>query len=236
MPKKVIALIEMARNLDDVLVNGISVKSSLMESKQKYFDKSYDEVVLENLHLGENRIRIQGRTCNNISGVGSHKRIHMGTIHKPTELESIMLLGDFGVAAVGNGQYEIVHAPNGLNGSVTKSLYPFYTGSLTCKLQLESDVRLLRVDAKAQAVELCINGESRDVAYLHPFEFEVTKHESEDIEIRLYNSLENTFGPLHLGERDKLSMVGPSYFSDMRRYTNEPILFDYGLWSISQMK
>lgn len=236
MPKKVIALIEMARNLDDVLVNGISVKSSLMESKQKYFDKSYDEVVLENLHLGENSIRIQGRTCNNISGVGSHKRIPMGTIHKPTELESIMLLGDFGVAAVGNGQYEIVHAPNGLNGSVTKSLYPFYTGSLTCKLQLESDVRLLRVDAKAQAVELCINGESRDVAYLHPFEFEVTKHESKDIEIRLYNSLENTFGPLHLGERDKLSMVGPSYFSDMRRYTNESILFDYGLWSISQMK
>lgn len=232
----VIALIEMAHHLDEILVNGVHAEVSRRESNLNYFDKSFSRVELTNLHPGENTICIRGKKCNNINGIGSHVRVPMGTEHRATELESIYICGDFGVASLGDGKFEIVKPLTTVCGSVTKSLYPFYLGQLVYKLHLTENVDVIRLDARAQAAELRINGKSKAISYVAPFEFDVSEEEPGEVEIVLYNSLENTFGPLHLAERDRFSMIGPVYFQDMKRYVSDPVLFDYGLWSVTTLK
>lgn len=226
------ALIEMARNLDEIWVNDKLVAVTEEKSMQKYFDHCYDGVMLENLRLGENTIRIRGKKCSNITGIGSHRRVTMGMEHPATELETIFLCGDFGVASVDNGMYEIVQSKKEVTGLMKNAMHPFYAGRLSYKLNLAREIDMISIDAKAQAVALRVDGEIKQLSYLHPFVFEVTNEEGE-VEIVLYNALENTYGPLHLAERDKLSMIGPVYFPDMKRYVKEPVLFDYGLYNIT---
>ena len=232
----VTALIEVARNLEEIEVNGVSVAITAWGSNQKYFDQSFDSIVLENLKPGENSIYIRGKKCSNITGIGCHTRVAMGTEHKPTELESIYLCGNFGVAPSGNGDYEIVKAPKTVKGSVVKSFYPFYVGRCSYSFQLTQSVDAMRIDADAHAVELKINGERKAISYLKPFVFEQLGDCAGEAEIILYNSQENTFGPLHLAERKDFVMIGPVYFPDMKRYVKQPYLFDYGLYALNLLK
>lgn len=237
MPKgPITALIEVARNLDEIKVNGVSTEITAQGSTQKYFDQSFDSIVLDNLRLGENVIYIRGKKCSNITGIGCHTRVAMGTEHRPTELESIYLCGDFGVASVGSGAYEIVSAPEKVTGSVVKALYPFYVGTCAYEIELKQPVDAIQIDADAHAVELRINGETKTISYLKPFVFDHIEGCEGKAEIVLYNSQENTFGPLHLAERNEFSMIGPVYFPDMKRYVREPYLFDYGLYSLTFLK
>ena len=76
-----------------------------------------------------------------------------------------------------------------------------------------------------------MDGKSRGISYLPPFEFAVEG--PGEAELVLYNSLENTFGPLHLSGRQEMSMIGPVYFPDMKRYETEPVLFDFGLDAVT---
>ena len=219
-------LIEMARNLDEVFLNGkpVSVQAG---NTCPYFDPCFDTVVAEDLRVGSNSLRIRGKKCSNINGIGSHTRVPMGATHPATELESVFLCGDFGVASVGGGEYEITEKPEMLRSNATKGLYPFYLGKLSARFTVPEGVTVLRADGKARAAQLLINGKSQGTSYLPPFEFSVK--EQGEAELVLYNSLENTFGPLHLSGRQEMSMIGPVYFPDMKRYEKEPVLFDYGL-------
>ena len=160
----------------------------------------------------------------------------MGCEHNPTELETIYLCGNFCVANDGNGEYEIVSPAEYLRGSATFSGYPFYLGRISCAVGMVYGNELIRADAKAHAAELLINGERKGISYLQPFEFSVPENCAGEAEIVLYNSLENTFGPLHLAGRNKLSMMGPVYFQDMSRYVKQPVLFEYGMMSVSILK
>ena len=92
----------------------------------------------------------------------------------------------------------------------------------------------MRVRADAQCVKLFLNGRLAGSSFLKPFVFELSEPLQADdrLEIVLYGSLENTFGPLHLADRKSLSLIGPIYFSDPARYVKKPILFDFGLRSV----
>lgn len=228
-------LIEMARNLDEVLINGVAVTVE-KGNTARYFDPCFDTVMAENLHTGINTLTIRGKKCSNINGIGSHTRVSMGKHHPATELESVFVLGAFGVSDQGNGEYEITAVPEQIRGSATKSLYPFYLGKLGCSFDLPAGVTAVRVDARAHGVELRINGETKAVSYLPPFEFPIDGEETGKAELVLYNSLENTFGPLHLSGREEFSMIGPVYFPDMKRYVKEPVLFDYGIYSVTLLR
>lgn len=233
--KPVTVLIEMARNLDQVLINGKPVPVQ-RGNTQQYFDPCFDTVTANTLHTGINTICIRGKKCSNINGIGSHTRVPTGRPHPATELESVFLLGEFGVSSVGNGEYEITAVPDQVRGCATKSLYPFYLGKLSCSFFVPENVTAIRVEARAQAAELRINGETVAVSYLLPFEFPVPAGGSGNAELILYNSLENTFGPLHLSGRKDMSMIGPVYFPDMKRYVKEPVLFDYGIHSVTLLQ
>ena len=233
--KPIFAMIEMAQNLDLVLVNG---KPAVFtnEKVSEYFDPCFSRVILHNVVQGENTICIKGKKCSNINGIGSHTRVPMGNEHKPTELESIYLCGDFGVANTDDGEYEIVKAPEYLQGSAISSQYPFYLGRISCAIGKVYGDELIRAETKAHAAELRINGKRKEISYLYPFEFEIPRDCNGEAEIILYNSLENTFGPLHLAERNMLSVMGPVYFQDMSRYVKQPVLFEYGLMNISVLR
>lgn len=225
-------LIEMARNLDEVILNGVAVPVQ-KGNTVRYFDPCFDTVIAENLRLGSNSLLIRGKKCSNINGIGSHTRVPMGKAHPATELESVFVCGQFGVASAGNGEFEITPAPEKISANATKGLYPFYLGKLSCNFTLPQGVTTIRADADARAVELRINGESKGVSYLPPFAFSLSGEETGDAELVLYNSLENTFGPLHLSGRKDVSMIGSVYFPDMKRYEKEPVLFDYGICSVT---
>ncbi|MBE6974177.1 MAG: hypothetical protein E7436_01620 [Ruminococcaceae bacterium] len=227
----VTALIEMARNLDEVLLNGQPVQVRRGHDLA-CFDPCFDSFETTALRLGENTICLRGRKCSNINGIGSHARVKMGAAHPATELESIFICGDFGVAPVGGGSYAITDRPQRVSGAVNKGLYPFYMGRLRSTVSLPAGATRVRVDARAHAVVLRVRGEEQ-VSYLHPFEFVIPQGEETLAEIRLYNSMENAFGPLHLSGRERMSMIGPVYFPDMKRYSAEPVLFDFGLWSVT---
>lgn len=233
--QQVTILIEMARNLEEVRLNGEKVTVQRGNTAQ-YFDPCFDTVVAEHLHTGINTLYIRGKKCGNIRGIGCHTRVPMGQPHPATELESVFLLGDFGVSSVGNGEFEITAQRSQIRGNATKSLYPFYLGKLGCSFCLPEGITALRADASAQAAELRVGGQQMGISYLAPFEFTVPQGVSGDAELVLYNSLENTFGPLHLSGRKELSMLGPVYFPDMKRYVKEPVLFDYGLYSVTLLR
>lgn len=230
--KPIVAMIEVAQNLDEILINGEPAKI-IDELVSEYFDKSFARVLLHSIHKGENVISIKGKKCNNINGIGSHVRVKQGTEHKATELEVVYLCGDFGVVTISEGEYTIVAPGKTLRGYTNSSLYPFYLGRLICDCGEITGGEVVRVNAKAHAAELKINGKSLGVAYMTPFKFEIPKNVNGNAEIVLYNSLENTHGPLHLAEREKFSMMGPVYFQDMKRYVKKPFLFDFGVTDVT---
>ena len=234
--KSPVALIEMARNLTDVKVNGVSVEVIAGSGSHKCFDESYDRIILDNLHIGKNTITIEGEKCNNIIGVGNHCAVPSGEEHHPTELETIFICGDFGVWKKQNDTYEIGVRPQNIAGSVTKSAHPFYGGGIKTAVEIPASdkYRIICVEADAQSAKLIVNGEHIADAYVGPFTFRVPPvDEVQKAEIILYNSMTNVFGPLHLAEREQLDMVGPALMVDMSRYTKDSVLFEYGLWSIS---
>ena len=227
LPKHpVTILIEMARNLDEVVLNGKKMPVQTGNTCP-YFDGCFDTVVAENLQKGVNSLVIRGKKCSNINGIGSHTRVPMGMKHPATELESVFIWGEFGVASLGGGEFEIAEKPGKLYANATKGGYPFYVGKLSCRFELPAEVTRICADGKARAAQLFVDGKSRGISYLPPFEF--AAEGPGEAELVLYNSLENTFGPLHLSGRQEMSMIGPVYFPDMKRYETEPVLFDYGL-------
>lgn len=232
----VTAYIEMARNLDQVLLNGKRQKIVSGQNPEGSFDQSFDAAVLDGLQVGENVLTIVGKKCNNIIGVGNHRSVPAGQAHTPTELENIYLYGDFGLWP-NNGGYAIGYAPKTVTGSLTQSGYPFYGGEATAEFEVPAMCDQVRVQAKAHSAQLYLDGKLADTAYMKPFTFSILQeNRKKEAKIVIRGSVENTFGPVHLAEREQLSMIGPQLIANISRYTPEYELMEYGLWQISCTK
>lgn len=230
--KPVRAYVEMARNLDEILLNGVPQQIKSDGADHSVFDQSFDVVSLQGLKLGENTLRITGRKSNNIIGVGNHKSVLAGHAHDPTELENIYLCGDFGVWP-GPAGYAIGKRPENVRGSLVQSGYPFYSGKIATEFTVPANCCQIRLQAKAHSASLFIDGQLTDVAYVKPFCFALLPSNRErEAKIVLSGSVENTFGPLHLAHRDQLSMLGPQLIANASRYTPEYELFDCGVWQV----
>ena len=230
--KSVTAYIEMARNLDAIILNGIPQQITSGKTDSGVFDQCFDAIVLQGLKTGENVLRIVGRKNNNIIGVGNHRSVPAGQTHNPTELESIYLSGEFGVW-LGPDGFTIGKCPENVTGLLNQCGYPFYSGKIATEFTVPENCCQIRLQAKAHSASLYIDGELADVAYVKPFCFPVlSSNWGRQAKIVLSGSVENTFGPLHLAQRDQLSMIGPQLIANASRYTPEYELFDYGLWQI----
>lgn len=77
------------------------------------------------------------------------------------------------------------------------------------------------------AASLTHNGKPVGEALLPPLSFPVQgllEQDTNRVEITLYGTLANTFGPIHLHNRSRLPMIGPMLIADMTRYNEAPEL------------
>lgn len=118
-------------------------------------------------------------------------------------LESVFILGDFGVKLYG-ATASVTALPERISfGSLLHQGFPFYGGNITYKLQAEATEDTLTVtvsDYMGALISVSVDGkEAGDIIY-PPYTLEVKgvgagKH---DIGITAYLHRYNTFGPLHL--------------------------------------
>ena len=230
--KSMKAYMEMARNLDEILLNGVKQQIGNNDRENPLFDESFDLITLQNLKAGENVITITGKKCNNIIGIGNHKGVPENQAHAPTELEGIYLCGDFG-GWPGQEGYFLGKTPDRIWGTLQQCGYPFYSGKMTAEFTLPENCCRIRLQAKSQSAALYLEGKLQDISYIRPFSFCLQpSKQRQQARVVFSSGVENTFGPLHLAGRDRLSMIGPQLIANADRYTPEYVLLDYAVESI----
>ncbi|MBQ3482614.1 MAG: hypothetical protein IJA78_00370 [Clostridia bacterium] len=128
-------------------------------------------------------------------------------------LEWCYILGDFGVLAT--GAYTCITAlPKQLAfGDITRQLLPFYSGKITYHLTVTANGERMRLRVpayRASTVIASVNGGERKQLAFSPnqADFE-TKAGQNKLDIELYISRTNGFGPVHMADRKK-AYVNPA--------------------------
>ncbi|MBP5092446.1 MAG: hypothetical protein J6332_00160 [Abditibacteriota bacterium] len=155
------------------------------------------------------------------------------------EVEPAYIVGDFGVAQVNPYKFVIVEEPEELDsGSITRQGYPFYCGSMTYKVNVtledeQFEKYLLRlVKPCGTLFKVKVNGEDAGKMLWHPFVCDLTeflKPGDNTIEVELFTSMQNAWGPLHEKNGDDNSWCGPGAFTQEHMVRNEYNNYDYGL-------
>lgn len=208
------AMIEQARHLDGVFINDQPADKIIpVEDADGCFDFSFDRVLLNGLHVGENTICLRGRKCNNIIGVGNHRAVPEGTDHRPTELETVFVCGDFRLASDGRGVCDRRKWCAGERRYHCAGLSVLRRRArITAEFGRVPEADRLLINGAAAAASLTINGKPVGEALLPPLSFPVQgllEQDTNRVEITLYGTLANTFGPIHLHNRSRLPMIGP---------------------------
>ena len=223
--------VEMARNLDEILVNGQRVAVSAIAPEESVFDFNFDRIDLECVHAGTNTITLRGAKRNTIIGRELHRFLKKGERFCPNECENIYLTGNFRV----EDGWLTKRNDNTVQGDITLHGYPFYAGRVEYTIDIPEDADCMHVMAKGSACREKSKS-TEAIALIAPFEVDLTpfkKAKEKTITIQLENSLANVFGPLHLRDRAKLSMLGPRLFYEMGRYSKDPELIPCGIEYVS---
>lgn len=160
-----------------------------------------------------------------------------------TELESIYLMGNFGVRSLDDFTYgernsvftghrfELVRRPEVLSiHQITEQGHLFFAGSMTLtqKLSLHKEegvrYRLKLRALHAACAVLSVNGVRVGSFVFSPFELDVTQylHDGEnELSLCLYSGNRNLLGPHHRPQGELYS-VGPSTFTDTNGWTDDP--------------
>lgn len=233
LPPYAHAMVEMARNLDAIVLNGQEECVEQEAAETGIFDFSFDRVTLRALRKGQNVLFFRGKKCNNIVGMANHRRVSMGEIHRPTELESVYIVGKFRVELHAGSHVLCAYpsAEDAVYGDITQQGYPFYAGALVGEIPIPHNARWMRVEADANTCRISASSVVSE-AFLAPYEFDLAPFHAQNaktVTVELCNSLANAFGPIHLKKRESLNMIGPALMYDLKRYQEEPISFSYGI-------
>lgn len=153
-------------------------------------------------------------------------------------LESVIILGDFGVELAGT-KAVICEKPEKLAfGDITKQGFPFYGGNITYKIPVEAEEGTLcfrASDYRGAMVGVKANGADKDIIY-PPYTAELpVKKGQNTIEATLYGHRYNTFGPLHL-VNVKESWHGPgAWRSSGANWSYEYVLRPVGILAAPQI-
>ncbi|MFA5293281.1 MAG: glycosyl hydrolase [Phycisphaerae bacterium] len=162
-----------------------------------------------------------------------------GKFDRHANLEIVYLLGGFGVS-VNKTSVSMCKLPDKLKlGSWLNQGLPFYSGNIiysgNFKLQHQNNCRyFIKFPAFfASLLEVKINNNKSIFVISTNCQKEVTEflcNGDNHIEITLYGSRRNAFGPLHLSE-DKPVWIGPQQFLyNAENWQDEYKLIDYGLF------
>ncbi len=214
-------------------------------------------VVIENLMLGKlvvngHTIRIEKAGWHWDTGFG---KMDISELVKPgenvidfalnygilSEVESAYIVGDFGVRFKTPRTTELSEEPNTLiTGSWTQQGYPFYAGAIVYQTQFHLDSNpamrgavALRLKRPAGILfHVRLNGENVGDLRWQPWRLDLTRQARggiNNLEIEVVASLQNTHGPLHLGEGEACDSQGPEAFEDPSLIMESYSLADTGL-------
>jgi hypothetical protein len=188
---------------------------------------------------------------------GDNEIMLTGTFADDMELESVYLIGDFGVSArflrfegslngqtfnAFGGPFILGDERDALSpGDFVAEGYPFFAGAIT--LTAEFDLPLERVargalqlqGLNAIVADVTLNGEGLGQVVWRPHRLptgNALKPGRNRLEVKLVNSLRNLLGPHHTKGGDGL-WVGPAEFSDETRWTDDYVLVPFGLAGIT---
>ena len=186
-----------------------------------WVDKSFRKRELTGLlHEGMNRIVL--------SGTGS----------RDIELESVYLIGDFGVWSNDFRAFQIGEEPTDtLGGDLVEQGYPFFAGTISLSQTIELSIdsveaaRLVIGGFETIVADVWINGKNAGQAVWPPYEREIARYLKDGpntIRIDLVHSLRNLLGPHH-HEHGELLGVGPDSFADERNWTDVYQFVPFGM-------
>ena len=155
---------------------------------------------------------------------------------KNVNLESMYLLGEFGVEV--QGIYcTLTELPKAITfGDITRQGFPFYGGNLTyhMKAELEPGKYELEVNAyRAHLLRVIVDGYDKGVLAYAPYRigFEVTEPGEHAIDVRAFGCRVNTFGQVHQADKT-IRWWGPgSWRSEGVSWT-----YEYSLWAQGVLK
>jgi len=247
---EVFAAIEVAENLDRITCNGIEVKPLKARGEMGAFDpqKSWKDVNFTKVPLtgtlikGQNRLVLEGKKYNNITGPGTHLRVEDFENHIPTEVEAVYIVGNFAVVDDDRVRFAIDGCIGACNhGDLTVSGYPFYAGKAEFKSHVDFGPKTIEKgkriylkinDVKAACIELYINGKCCGVKYWRPYVFDVTEHIEEgrnEVRVVAATTLFNLMGPNRVAGIEDVLFVGPHTFVNFANFTERYALLPFGI-------
>lgn len=177
---------------------------------------------------------------------GANELVLTASYAPGTEIEDVFIVGDFALREISPSRYAITPEPQTLaTGDWVPQGYPFYAGNMVYRkrfpiARLGADpakrrVVLRLIEPLGALFEVRMNGRIAGTIAWPPYEIPVTDlvHEGmNDVEIVVYGSLRNSFGPLHNTSYDMHGnnwWIGPGAFADERHWTDDYQLAPYGL-------
>lgn len=195
VPEDGMILVGERPELNEYFVNGI--KLDCTNAKDFWIDIAFKKLPIPKdiLKTGNNEITVK-------------------TLYKwSTHLESVYLIGEFGVNAGMKTSTITAKRPQKLKMvSYKEQSMPFYSGNVTCKLPYsaykdqimlnDGDKLFLSVKYFGAAVRVSDGKELDEIIAWEPYEIEVTEafRSKRDLELTLLGTRKNTFGPLHTKE------------------------------------
>lgn len=156
----------------------------------------------------------------------------------PREIESIYLIGPFGVEEREEGKFALVELPETVKlGDLVPQGLPFFAGELALSCEVEvPDVGAERVVLELEGLRAIVaaveaNGDEVGKVAWRPWKLDLTgkvKPGRNSLRIRLVGSLRNLLGPHH-HKAGELISVGPGSFCDRENWVDKYNLVPFGL-------
>lgn len=218
----------------------INVNSSPLENAPtgEFYDRSVKLFDISELAArGENTVTVRAhlRQPDEVyEKIGRTKIFETETnsLKYDTELESIYLVGPFGVSADGfsdisekitrtEGGFKITALPERVTlKNLEKQGFPFFSGSITLKktVTLQGTSYLFRAEKKGlNAVTLTVNGAEVKTFITAPYEADLSEYLKEgenEIKFTLTNNLRNLLGPHRLPSPDEHCISPGSFYEE----------------------
>lgn len=201
--------------LEKIVFNGSEVAKELCGS---YVDISIFRVKLSDIIKGKNTLELTY------------------AYGEKTDIESVFILGDFGVKVTGT-EKTVFAMPEKIGfGDITRQGFPFYGDNITYKFKAVAENGKFDICAswyRGAMISVKVDGEEKGNIIYPPYILGVDglSDGEHDVEMTLYTHRYNTFGPLHLVNEAEPWHGPDAWRSKKCNWSNEYVLRRVGILS-----
>lgn len=180
---------------------------------------------------------------NELLRVNSNILILKTSLKESTDLEALYLIGDFHVETT-KGIHSLTPPTSPVkHGNWSEQGYPYYGGAMKYTYQLDTSSLPTLSDGETAYIEfpqfeaamihVVVNGEKSQTLAWEPYEIDITEilvsNDVLNIDVFIYGSRKNTFGPLHQVDTNP-AWIGPMNFrTEGGDWTDTYVVKPYGL-------